>query len=152
MGQGANVPLSETERERAKVLHASGKTPSAIGKIMGRNRRTVAKYLDKPQVREQVAIQREVLASMCDSIAHRTMSAVSATDIEKASLKDKMISTGIAIDKAACLRGEVPITVNVSVLLDAVSAIRGMRDAEDARQLAEYRATHALPRPQTNPA
>jgi hypothetical protein len=136
------LPLTETEQERAKVLHASGKTPTYIAKGMGRSHHTLQKFLDKPEVREQVGIQREVLAGMCDSIAHRVMSAVTAADVEKASLKDKMISTGIAIEKAALLRGEIPVTVNVSVLLDLVAAAQEMRRVNDERLQAEH-AAHA---------
>ncbi len=129
--KGANQPLTEEERTRATVLNASGKTPSAIARGMGRSHHTLQRFLAKPEVREQVGIQREVLAGMFDHVAHRIIDAVSATDVEKAGLKDKLISAGIAVDKAAALRGAVPVTVNVTVLLDAVQAIREMRRAEE---------------------
>jgi hypothetical protein len=138
----ANEPLTETERERAKVLRASGKTPSAIAKGMGRSHHTLQKFLDKPEVREQVAVQREELAKMFDHVAHRIIGAVTPEDVSKASLQQKMVSAGIAVDKAALLRGEIPTTVNVTVLLDLVQVVRDMRNAEDARFQAEYRATH----------
>ena len=128
----ANEPLTETERERAKVLHAGGKTPSAIAKGMGRSHHTLKKFLDKPEVREQVGVQREVLAGMFDQVAHRTLAAVSATDVEKATLQQKLVSAGIAVDKAALLRGEIPTTVNVTVLLDLVQAIKEKRSAEES--------------------
>lgn len=121
------TPLTETEQERAKVLHASGKTPSYIAKGMGRSHHTVQKYLAKPEVQKQVAIQREELAGMFDHVAHRIVGSVTPEDVTKASLQQKMVSAGIAVDKAALLRGEIPATVNVTVLLDAVAAIREMR-------------------------
>jgi hypothetical protein len=128
----AKEPLTETERERAKVLHASGKSPSFIAKGMGRSHHTLKKFLDKPEVREQVGVQREVLAGMFDHVAHRIVGAVTASDVTKATLQQKMVSAGIAVDKAALLRGEIPMTLNVHVLLDAVQTIREMRSAEDA--------------------
>jgi len=137
----SKLPLTETEQERAKVLHASGKTPSYIAKGMGRSHHTLQKFLDKPEVREQVGIQREVLAGMFDHVAHRIVDAVTPEDVTKATLQQKLVSAGIAVDKAAVLRGQVPVTVNVSVLLDLVQAAREIRDA------AEYRATHELPAP-----
>ena len=127
-----NEPLTETERERAKVLRASGKTPGAIAKGMGRSHHTLQKFLDKPEVQKQVSIQREELAGMFDHVAHRIIGAVTPEDVTKATLQQKMVSAGIAVDKAALLRGEIPATVNVTVLLDAVAAIREMRRTEDA--------------------
>jgi hypothetical protein len=127
-----NEPLTETERERAKVLRASGKTPSAIAKGMGRSHHTLQKFLDKPEVQKQVSIQREELASMFDHVAHRVVSSVTPEDVTKATLQQKMVSAGIAVDKAALLRGEIPVTVNVSVLLDLRDAIRDMRRAEES--------------------
>jgi|ERR1035437_725018 hypothetical protein len=124
-------PLTETERERAKVLRASGKTPTYIAKGMGRSPHTLRKFLDKPEVQKQVSIQREELASMFDHVAHRVVSSVTPEDVTKATLQQKMVSAGIAVDKAAALRGEIPVTVNVTVLLDAVQAIREMRQRED---------------------
>jgi len=114
------------------VLRASGKTPSAIAKGFGRSHHTLQKFLDKPEVQKQVSIQREELAGMFDHVAHRIVGAVTTEDVTKATLQQKMVSAGIAVDKAACLRGEIPTTVNVTVLLDAVQAIREMRRAEDA--------------------
>ena len=149
MTKGKNVPLTETERERAKVLHAGGATPSKIARSMGRSHHTLQKYLSRPEVREQVNVQREELAGMFDHVAHRTLAAVSATDVEKATLQQKLVSAGIAVDKAAMLRGEVPLTLNVHVLLDAVQAIREQRSAEDARFQAEFRKAHPLPAPGT---
>jgi hypothetical protein len=132
MKQAKNEPLTETERERAKVLHASGKTPSAIAKGMGRSHHTLQKFLDKPEVQKQVSVQREELAGMFDHVAHRIIGAVTPEDVTKATLQQKMVSAGIAVDKAASLRGEIPTTVNVTVLLDAVAAIWEMRRVEDA--------------------
>jgi hypothetical protein len=128
----ANEPLTENEQERAKVLRASGKTPSAIAKNMGRSHHTLQKFLDKPEVQKQVSIQREELAGMFDQVAHRVVSSVTPEDVTKATLQQKMVSAGIAVDKAALLRGEIPVTVNVNVLLDLRDAIRDMRRAEES--------------------
>jgi|GEM_PF-3553289 hypothetical protein len=127
------TPLNETEQERAKVLNASGKTPNYIAKGMGRNRRTVQNYLAKPEVRQQVSIQREELAVMFDSVAHRTLAGVTSEDIQKANLVQKMTSAGIAIDKAAMLRDQLPPTINVTVLMDVVEAIKAQHESEQAR-------------------
>jgi hypothetical protein len=124
-------PLTETEQERAKVLRASGKTPTYIAKGMGRSHHTLQKFLDKPEIQKQVIVLREELAAMFDQVAHRVVGSITAADIERATLQQRMVSAGIAVDKAALLRGEIPVTVNVTVLLDAVQAIREMRQRED---------------------
>jgi hypothetical protein len=99
---------------------------------MGRSHHTLQKFLDKPEVQKQVSVQREELAGMFDHVAHRIIGAVTPEDVTKATLQQKMVSAGIAVDKAASLRGEIPTTVNVTVLLDAVAAIWEMRRVEDA--------------------
>jgi hypothetical protein len=121
------TPLTETEQERAKVLHAGGKSANAIAKNLGRNRRTVAKFLDKPEVRQQVSVQREELAGMFDSVAHRVVSAVSDEDVARANLVGKLTAAGIAVDKASMLRGELPGPINVNILLECVQEVRRIR-------------------------
>jgi hypothetical protein len=118
-------PLSGEEKERAALLHASGKTGNAIGKALGRNRRTVQKFLDKPETRAQVGIQREELALLFDDIAQRTLDGVTAADIEKASLLQKLTSAGISVDKALLLRGQGTSAIDVHVLLDIAAIVRG---------------------------
>ena len=128
------TPLTEEEQERAKVLNASGKTPNYIAKGMNRNRRTVAKYLDKPEVREVVSIQREELAGMFDSVAHRTLVGVTSEDIQKSTLQQKMVSAGIAVDKAALLRDQPTARIDVSALLEVVDAIKAQERVERPSQ------------------
>jgi hypothetical protein len=137
-------PLTTVEQEKAKILSASGKSPNAIAKGMGRNRRTVQKFLCKPEVREQVSVQREELAGMFEHVAHRVIDSVTGEDIEKANLVQKMTSAGIAIDKAAMLRDVPPVSLNITALLDVVHLIREKRDREDDRQMEEYRKAHGL--------
>jgi hypothetical protein len=91
---------------------------------MNRNRRTVAKFLNKPEVRQQVGVQREELAGMFDDVAHRTLAGVTQKDIEKANLMQKLTSAGIAVDKAAMLRGQPTVGINVVALLDVAELIR----------------------------
>jgi hypothetical protein len=138
-------PLTEEERERAKLLHASGKTASGIAASMGRSHHTLQKFLRKPEVRAQVGVQREELAGMFDSVAHRIVDSVNEADISKANLVQKMTSAGIAVDKAALLRGEFPQPMNVSALIDVLKAIRDQRNADDRPLIVDAKA--ALPAP-----
>jgi len=142
-------PLSSEEQERAKVLHAGGATPNKIATSMGRSHHTLQKFLDKPEVREQVSVQREELAGMFDHVAHRTLAAVSATDVEKATLQQKLVSAGIAVDKAAMLRGELPPIINITLLTDAVEAIKARNQADSERQFRQAHALLTAPVPET---
>ncbi len=75
-------------------------------------------------------MQREVLAGMFDNVTERTLSSVTDEDIRKSSLQQKMVSAGIAVDKAAMLRGELPPTINVNLLLDVADIIRSRERGE----------------------
>jgi IS30 family transposase len=137
-------PLSAEEKERAKVLHASGKAPTTIAAGMGRSHHTLSKYLRRPDVKGEVSIQREELAGMFDDVAHRTVAGVTAEDIRRANLVQKMTSAGIAVDKAAMLRNELPPTINVTVLMDVVEAIKA-RHALQSPPTIEAKPAPALP-------
>lgn len=117
--------LTDVEREHAKILHASGKTIYAVAKALGRSPHTLAKFLHQPEIVKEVSIQKEELANLFDSITHRTLKGVTDSDIEKASLLQKLTSAGISIDKALLLRGQATSNIDVRVLLDVASLIRG---------------------------
>ena len=123
------TPLTEEEKTRATTLHASGKSVYAVARALGRSPHTLAKFLRKPEIARQVGVQREELATMFDGITQRTLAGVSAEDITKASLLQKLTSAGISIDKSLLLRGMATSTVDVHVLLDIASMIRGDRPA-----------------------
>jgi hypothetical protein len=116
--------LTSEEQEKAEILAASGQTPNYIAKGLGRNRRTVAKFLREPDVRQQVSAQREVLAEKFSQAADRIVSSITPEDISKATLQQKMIAAGVAVDKAAILRDELPPTINLSMVWEVVDAIR----------------------------
>ena len=118
------TPLSPEEQERAKLLHASGKTVSATAQALGRSHHTLAKFLHTPEIVKEISIQREELATMFDAITHRTLSGVTDEDIQKSSLLQKMTACGISIDKALLLRGQATSNININVLLDVASLIR----------------------------
>src|SRR5215472_5540369 len=123
-----STPLTDEERERAKLLHASGKSPNYIATGMGRSHHTLQRFLSKPETREQVQIQREELAGMFDQVAHGIVSRVTDEDVTKANLVQKMTSAGIAIDKAAMLRGETPMALNMVAIIDVLRLMRDQRN------------------------
>ena len=118
-------PLTTEEQEKAKILHASGKSIYAVARALGRSPHTLAKFLRKPAIVKEVGIQREELATMFDAITDRTLRGVTDEDIRKSSLLQKMTAAGISIDKALLLRGQATSTVDVHVLMEVAALIRG---------------------------
>ena len=123
-------PLTDEEKQKATVLHASGKTIYAVARTLGRSPHTLKRFLRSPDVQGEIGVQREVLAGMFDNVTERTLSSVTDEDIRKSSLQQKMVSAGIAVDKAAMLRGELPPTINVNLLLDVADIIRSRERGE----------------------
>lgn len=127
-----SVGLTVPEVERAKSLAALGYSYRRIGKELGRSDHAIAKLLRVPEVAAAVVEQKAELSDMFERLAVRTLEAVSAKDIEKASLQQKAISSGIFIDKSRLLRGESTSNVNISALLSVASLLRDRDDPPHA--------------------
>jgi len=130
-------PLTSEEQEKAKILYASGKSIHAVARSLGRSSRTLKKFLIRPEIMKEVGIQREELAGMFDAITHRTLSSVSAEDIQKSSLLQKLTACGISIDKALLLRNQPTAIIDVRVLLDVAGMIRRDSEAEQERRFQQ---------------
>jgi hypothetical protein len=118
--------LDDKEKETIKILAADGQSATKIGKQVKRNPHTVRKFLAEPEVERQVQDEKSVLAAKYRGKALKVLESINDEDISKASLQQKSISSGVLLDKSLLLTGEMP-SINVTVLLDAVSAIRAMR-------------------------
>lgn len=126
--------LTIGEQERAKILHAEGRTFNHIAGALGRSPHTIKRFLIAPGVTEQVSDTKKELADLYQAMAKRTLEAVCEEDIKKASLLQKLTASGIAIDKALLLRGEMP-GIDVKILIQLVEAVREIRDASDKESL-----------------
>jgi hypothetical protein len=69
-------------------------------------------------------------AEIFDRMSHRMLMSITDEDIAKAQLLPRVTSLAILHDKARTIRGQAT-QINVSVLLDAVQAIRDMRSRND---------------------
>jgi hypothetical protein len=146
-------PLSSEEKEKAKILHASGKSIYAVSRSLNRSPHTLAKFLRKPETAKEVGIQREELAAMFDVITHKTLSGVTDEDIKKSSLLQKMTAAGISIDKALLLRNlPTAIIGSVQVLMNLAEMLRSERDVEDEAAAERWREQHTLTVPPVVPA
>ena len=135
------LPPTVEETETIVTLAASGMSQTKIAQTVGRSRGLVRNMMEEPEIQEKIGDEKSVLAKLYRDKARRVVDSINDVDIQKASLQQKSISSGVLLDKSLLLSGDLP-QVSVTVLLDLVTAARDMRDAEDARFRAEFRATH----------
>ena len=135
------LPPTVEETETIVTLAASGMSKTKIAQTVGRSRGMVRNMMEEPEIQSKIGDEKSVMAKIYRDKARRIVDSINDVDIEKASLQQKSISSGVLLDKSLLLSGDLP-QVSVTVLLDLVTAARDMRDAEDARFRAEFRATH----------
>jgi hypothetical protein len=122
--------LNDEEKVKIEVLAADGQSPTRIAKLVKRSPHTVQKHLEQPGVAEKVQDEKAVLAEKYRAQARRILDSINDKDIEKASLQQKSISSGVLLDKSLLLAGDVP-PIRVEILLAAVSEIRAQRERDD---------------------
>ena len=135
------LPPTVEETETIVTLAASGMSKTKIAQTLGRSRGMVTNMMEEPEIQEKIGDEKSVLAKLYRDKARRVVDSINDVDIQKASLQQKSSSSGVLLDKSLLLSGDLP-QVSVTVQLDLVTAARDMRDAEDARFRAEFRATH----------
>ena len=124
-------PMTAEEQTQAAALLASGMTANAVGLTMGRDPKTIRTLAAKPGTAVMVADFTERFAGKLEATAERILDSISEIDIEKASLKDKAISSSIFFDKQRLARGQS--TSNVSVLFQiSAECERKCREDSDA--------------------
>jgi predicted transcriptional regulator len=121
-------PLTVAELEEAKALSALGHSYRAIGTELGRCDKTIKKALTRsPEVIQEVKDIKTELADSFGNLAQRMITSITDADIGKLDAYRRTLSGAVATDKMQLLRGEAT-SIDVHVLLDAVSAIKEMRD------------------------
>ena len=122
--------LNDEEKVKIEVLAADGQSLKRIGKLVKRSPHTVQKHLEQPEVQQRVENEKEELAKIYLAQARRILDSINDKDIEKASLQQKSISSGVLLDKSLLLAGDAP-PIRVEILLAAVSEIRAQRERDD---------------------
>ncbi|MGA2250995.1 helix-turn-helix domain-containing protein [Terracidiphilus sp.] len=147
-------PLTTEEQERIKVMAADGVSLKRIGQRLGRSPHTIKRFLAEPEIQRQVQDEKAVMADIYRSKARQIVESISEGDIAKASLQQKSISSGVLLDKALLLTGDMP-TIRVEILLGAVAQAKEIQEARAAeameavrrRMAAEALALPAPPKP-----
>jgi hypothetical protein len=120
-------PLNTRDKAKIKTQAAEGLSVYRIAKQVKRAPNTIKKFLQDPAIATEVAHNKIKVAERCEFEALRIINSIDDQNLEKASLQNKAVSAGILIDKGLLLRGQMPLTVHVEVLLAAVADIRQMR-------------------------
>jgi hypothetical protein len=117
---------STEERQQIITGAAAGLSQNKIAKSVGRSRTLVQNTLNEPETQAEVSIEKAELAELYRQKARDIVVSIDATDISKASLQQKAISSGVLLDKSLLLSGEPTeiLAANVGVLMDVVEALR----------------------------
>jgi hypothetical protein len=137
-------PPTVEEQETIVTLAASGLSQTKIAQNVGRSRKMVKNVLAEPEIQRAVRDEKAELAELYREKARAVVTSISDKDIEKASLQQKAISSGVLLDKSLLLAGE-PTGINVVALLDVVEAIKASRRLDTPQ-------TPALPAPAPEPS
>jgi hypothetical protein len=122
--------LSVEEVEKMKALLANGMTPHAVGKELGRDPKTIRRYAEKTEIAQEIKVIQGELADQYEDMAHRMLTSITDEDIEKLSAYQRMVSSGIAIDKARLLKDLSTQNVGVKGAIELIDeAIRAKSGA-----------------------
>jgi hypothetical protein len=104
-----------------------------IAKVVGCNpanvHRVLKRFLGKKQTQDDLRQFQEDKANIYDALQHQALMSVTAAKLSKTPVRDLAVAAGIWEDKARLIRGQAT-QINVTVLLDAVQAIKDMRSRE----------------------
>ena len=117
------LPPTVEETETIVTLAASGMSQTKIAQTVGRSRGLVRNMMEEPEIQEKIGDEKSVMAKLYRDKARRVVDSINDVDIEKASLQQKSISSGVLLDKSLLLSGDLP-QVSVTVLLNLVQAAK----------------------------
>jgi hypothetical protein len=112
------LKLKHPELSDAKIAKRVGCHPANVSKVLSR-------FLGDHS-EEELRDFQENKANIFDALQLRQLKSITDEDIAKAPLLPRVTASAILEDKARTIRGQAT-QINVSVLLDAVQAIREMR-------------------------
>lgn len=105
MSRKPPTPLTMPELEKAKTLYALGKSYHAIGVELGRDSKTIKKWLNEPETKKEIEVLKEEVADLYDDLAQRILESITDETINEAKLRDRVISAGVCTDKSRLLKG-----------------------------------------------
>jgi hypothetical protein len=119
--------LTLAEQEKAKVLHAEGRTYHAIALTLKRSPHTIKAYLVKPEVVPEIQKVKKELADMFEDLARKMIDSITPEDISKINAYQRTLSGGIATDKMRLLRGQSTERIDAVVLTAKLTDLQATR-------------------------
>lgn len=118
---------AKIRREKLRYPELSeGQIAKRVGCDPANVHRVLKRFMGKKQTEDDLRQFQDAKANVFDALQHRALMSVTDAKLGKTSVRDLAIAAGIWEDKARTIRGQAT-QINVSVLLDAVQAIREMR-------------------------
>jgi hypothetical protein len=112
----------------------------------------VKNVLAEPATQKAVGDERAQLADLYRGKARDVLVSISDTDIAKASLQQKSISSGVLLDKSLLLDGQPTSIVGVQILLDVAGALRREERQADEEEQLGWEKAHTLTLPRVSQA
>lgn len=119
------MKLQYPELSEGQIAKRVGCSPANVHNVLKR-------FLGQEHAEFDLKEYQESKADIYDAIQMRTLVSITNADIAKAPLMARVTSAAILEDKARTIRGQAT-QINVNVLLDAVNAVREMRDKQDSQ-------------------
>lgn len=129
-------PLSIQEKEKVKVLSASGKTPHSIAKELSRSPHTIKRYLSCPEASRQIQEIKEELGDFFEDLAKRMITSITDQDIKKINAYQRTVSAGISVDKLRLLKDESTENIDIRAAIGNLEEMKAQL-LERIRQLKE---------------
>ncbi len=110
--------LTAQEKEKTKVLYASGKSFNAIGVEIRRSPHTVKRYLQCPEAQEHVEEIKKELSDMFEDLARKMIDSITDADVLKLNAYQRTLSSGIAVDKMRLLKDQSTQNISLHEILE----------------------------------
>ena len=120
------------EQAQVKALLATGISPTAIAKRIGRDHKTVIAFSKIPATVEEVGELKEDLGNAYEGLARRMIDSITDDDITKINAYQRTVASGIAYDKMRLQRGQS--TNNTSIFFHVVAAAPDLPEDKEGRQ------------------
>ncbi len=120
MAKKSLLRLNVNELEKVKVLRASGFTFHAISRKLGRDHKTIKKACERPKMAAAIEEIKEELSDFFEGLARRMITSISDNDIKRTPPYQRVISSGICIDKMRLLRGHSTENLNILQIIERI--------------------------------
>ena len=128
------APLIRSERLRFPELSES-EIARRVGCSPSNVHRVIKRFMGEQQHDDTLEDYQHSKADIYDAMQRRFLGSINDSDIAKAPLIARVTASAILEDKARTIRGQAT-SINVTALLDLVSAAKELRDRSDLKKEA----------------